>query len=94
MQVSWSAGAENDLARIEKSLLDLDVPIERVEAMVVNLQAACLSLAQFPARGRAGIMHGTKELVAYDPYVIVYVIKQELVEIVRVIHSAQDRSEP
>ena len=51
----------------------------------------CSELDLFPNRGRLGRMAGTRELVIVPlPYIIVYRIKPNAVEIVRIYHSAQD----
>jgi len=46
----------------------------------------------FPNRGRQGRVEGTRELVlAPLPFIVVYRVKTDAVEIVRVYHGAQDR---
>lgn len=51
----------------------------------------CGTLTQFPDRGRSGRINGTRELVfAPLPYIAVYRVRSDVVEIVRVHHSAQD----
>jgi len=50
------------------------------------------SLAVFPRRGRPSKIPGRRELVAIRPYVIVYqVLSDDVVDILRVWHAAQDR---
>ena len=49
------------------------------------------SLDLFPRRGRSGVVPNTRELVAVRPYIIVYRVEDEIVRILRVWHSAQDR---
>jgi plasmid stabilization system protein ParE len=46
-------------------------------------------LAVFPGLGRPGEMKGTRELVS-PPYVVVYRSTEEIVEILRIWHGAQD----
>jgi len=55
------------------------------------LRDACLSLADFPNRNRAGSVPGTRENVTVWPYVIVYRVAEAEVQILRVWHGAQDR---
>jgi plasmid stabilization system protein ParE len=51
------------------------------------------SLTLFPYRGRPGRVLGTRELVAYPPYILVYrVAPQGEVTILRVWHAAQSRA--
>jgi toxin ParE1/3/4 len=59
--------------------------------IAVQLVAACDRLEHLPERGRPGLVAGTRELPAIWPYVIVYRITAEAVEIVRVWHRSQDR---
>ncbi len=60
--------------------------------IAVQLVAACDSLEYLPERGRPGLIAGTRELVAIRPYVIVYRVRADTVEILRVWHGAQDRT--
>jgi hypothetical protein len=48
-----------------------------------------MSLGAMPNRGRIGRIAGTRELVS-APFIIVYRIEAEIVEILRIYHSAQD----
>lgn len=48
-------------------------------------------LKTFPNRGRPGHRSGTKELTLTPlPYVVVYAVKAEAVEILHIYHGAQD----
>jgi len=47
-----------------------------------------MSLEALPNRGRLGRIAGTRELQA--PYIIIYRVIEEAVEILRVYHAAQD----
>jgi len=49
-----------------------------------------MSLETLPSRGRTGRIAGTLELVSFPPFIIVYRIKSETVEILRIYHGAQD----
>jgi toxin ParE1/3/4 len=52
---------------------------------------AAQSLTRFPYRGRVGQRSGTRELVVSPlPYVIVYEVGEDTVNISRVLHGAQD----
>jgi toxin ParE1/3/4 len=49
-----------------------------------------VSLTQFPYRGRPGRKVNTRELVFSGlPYLAVYRIREEIIEIVRILHGAQ-----
>jgi toxin ParE1/3/4 len=48
-------------------------------------------LESFPNRGRNGRIGGTRELVlAPLPYIVVYRVTTDSVEIIRIYHSAQN----
>ncbi|MEI8119137.1 MAG: type II toxin-antitoxin system RelE/ParE family toxin [Methylophilaceae bacterium] len=47
-------------------------------------------LADYPKLGRPGRVKGTRELVvSRTPFIVVYRIKGEMVQILRVLHGAQ-----
>ena len=49
------------------------------------------SLKQSPHRGRLGHEEGTRELLFPPlPYIAVYRVREHLVEVLRIYHSAQD----
>jgi len=49
-----------------------------------------MSLAKFPNQGRQGRQSGTRELVFTPlPFIVVYRVKDEFVEIARVLHGSQ-----
>jgi toxin ParE1/3/4 len=60
---------------------------ERVARKIYEGVAA---LASFPNQGRSGRTGGTRELVFSPlPYVVVYRVKDNTVEVARVLHGAQ-----
>jgi toxin ParE1/3/4 len=57
-----------------------------------KLYDAARSLRQMPHRGRVGPGPGTRELVLTPlPYIIVYAVEPEVVQMFRVLHAAEDR---
>ena len=53
--------------------------------------AAVARLERYPAIGRKGALRDTRELVVVQtPYVVIYRIAEEALEILRVIHGAQN----
>lgn len=81
--------AVDDLQRI-RSHIGEENP-EAASRVAIQIVAACDRLEYLPERGRPGLVPGTRELVACWPYVIVYRIVDEIIEILRIWHSAQDR---
>ena len=54
---------------------------------------AVRSLEESPHRGRPGREDGTRELLFPPlPYVAVYRVKGQSIEVLRIYHAAQDRS--
>jgi len=50
------------------------------------------SLRRSPYRGRPGSEEGTREILFLPlPYIAVYRVKQQTLEILRIYHRAQDR---
>ena len=63
---------------------------DRVVGAILN---AANGLAQFPLMGRHGAVPGTRErIVTRFPYRIVYQIVDDTIEVLRVIHTAQQWS--
>ena len=79
------------------------IDLESIEAYIVaestsglkrikgDLASALERLPQFPEIGRVGVRPGTRELVTVRPYIVVYVVSDDAVEITSVWHAAQDR---
>jgi toxin ParE1/3/4 len=56
-----------------------------------GIREATGRLSMFPSSGRAGKLAGTRELVIpHWPYIVVYRIAAEEVQILRVFHAATD----
>jgi plasmid stabilization system protein ParE len=89
MKVAITHAARTDLARI-RAYISVDNP-QAASRMAVELMAACDKLELFPERGRPGILPETRELTTVWPYVIVYRIRGDVVEILHIWHGAQDR---
>ena len=89
MQIRWSPEAADDFeSAIRRILQDNPANAQRV-AQIIHDRIAVLTT--FPNRGRAGRIEGTRELVIVPlPFIAVYRVRDEFVEIVRVIHGAQE----
>ena len=89
MEVRWSPEAAEDLERIGRRIQQ-DKP-NAARSVVLTLYRGITELRTFPNRGRSGRIEGTRELVFPSlPYVAVYRLRNEAVEIVRIYHAAQD----
>jgi addiction module RelE/StbE family toxin len=91
IKIRWSRSASRDLERIFDCIAkDKPAAAQRV---IQTIYDGCTGLQNFPNRGRSGRVKGRRELVfAPLPYIAVYKIKEkeELVEISRIYHGAQD----
>lgn len=90
MLILWSSLAADDLERI-CGRIERDDP-DAACRVARTIYEGCTSLRSFPNRGRASVrMAGRRELVFPPlPYVVIYQVKQEKVEISRIFHGAQD----
>lgn len=59
--------------------------------VAIQIVATCDRLEYLPERGRPGIVPGTREIVSYLPYTIVYRIKNNIIEIIHIWHMSQYR---
>ncbi|HEX2663162.1 MAG TPA: type II toxin-antitoxin system RelE/ParE family toxin [Candidatus Acidoferrum sp.] len=88
MQIRWSPAAAEDLSRIFEYIRPDNPPA--AERVIRTIYESAGSLESFPYRGRVGRVDGTRELIlASLPFVIVYRVLEDAVEVAAVIHSAQ-----
>jgi len=74
----------------DRSTIRKDNPTAAAEVATI-LYDGCGRLRDFPRRGHKGRIEGTRELVFSDlPYIVVYRIQDQTVEIVRIYHGVQD----
>jgi addiction module RelE/StbE family toxin len=90
MQIRWLDDALADVTEIH-GYIAADNP--RAAARVVErIQTAVRLLRGLPHRGRPGRWRGTRELVIPGtPYIAPYLVRGDLVEILRVFHGARRR---
>lgn len=90
MEIRWSLPAAEDLERICERI-ERDNP-EGARRVARTIYEGCASLTNFPNIGRASSrMPGRRELVFPPlPYIVVYQVTQQAVEISRIFHGAQD----
>ena len=87
MRIRWTLPAAHDLEDI-KNYLQQNYP-QVAEATVRTIRIRLLKKS--PNRGRPGHRTGTRELPLTPlPYVVVYAVKAEAIEILHIYHGAQD----
>lgn len=88
MNVRWLKLADKDLDKIENYIRRDNS--SAATWVVLRIVKAVEMLAEHPGIGRPGRVEGTKELVIPNmPYIIPYRIKNKTVQILRVLHQAQ-----
>jgi toxin ParE1/3/4 len=91
MKLIFHAAALADLQNIHRHISQ-DNPSVAV-AVVARIRAALDRLLLFPRSGRLGTVEGTLEVVVPGlPYIVVYEIIGDRVEILAVFHGARNRS--
>jgi toxin ParE1/3/4 len=89
MRIRWTVPAADDLENIKK-YLQRHYP-HFAELTVRTIYQRIRSLKTAPHQGRPGHRSGTRELPLTPlPYVVVYSLKREAVEILHIYHGAQD----
>jgi len=89
MRIRWTLPAVADLENI-KDYLQRHYP-NFAEQTVRTIYQHAQSLKTMPNRGRPGHRSGTRELaLAPLPYVVVYSVNADAVEVLHIYHGAQD----
>lgn len=89
MRIRWTEPAARDLTHICDYTKERDGPTAAHRVAVAIYQGVS-SLAQYPQRGRPGRKLNTRELVFPGlPFLAVYRIREEVIEINRILHGAQ-----
>jgi len=90
MRIRWTPAAADDLEAIA-DYLTKHFP-SFTQTTIREIYETIATLRSLPQRGRIGREDGTRELViARLPYIVVYRIKADAVEILHVYHGAQNR---
>lgn len=91
MRIRWTPAAAADLQQISDYLKEHH-PNYRQKTMRM-LYETIRSLKDSPHRGRPGRAAGTREVLFLPmPYIAVYRVREQSIEILRIWHSAQNRS--
>jgi toxin ParE1/3/4 len=91
LRLRWTALALNDFEQAHDHI-NQDNP-EAARQIAQRLLDAARTLLDYPYIGRVGEDETTREWqVQKTPYLLVYTIKDEVIEIVRVWHFARDPS--
>ena len=90
MQVRWSMPAAEDLEQICE-WIERDNP-EAARRVARTIYDECARLKDFPNLGRASRRIAGRRELTFEPlpYIVVYQVKPDAVEISRIFHGAQD----
>ena len=90
MIVRFSQAARADIAAIHEYIFRENPNAAR--QVVAAIERATDRLSEFPLSGRMGAVETTRELVIPRlPFIAVYRVTTDAVEIIAVFHAAQDR---
>jgi toxin ParE1/3/4 len=88
MQIRWSPAAVEDFFRLVEYIRHENPAA--AQRMAKTIYESADSLKSFPYKGRTGRVEGTRELPLPPlPFVVVYRILKDVVEVANVIHGAQ-----
>ena len=93
MRVVWTPRATARLSLINDTIAE-DSPraASQIAAKIVD---RARDLAQMPFQGRPGKIAGTRELVIVGtPYIVIYRVGRQQIDVVTVIHGAQQWPPP
>jgi toxin ParE1/3/4 len=90
VKIVWLSSALTELDRIHAYISCVNPKAAR--QVFLRIQRTTRHLSDYPNGGRPGHVAGTRELVVSGlPYLVVYRVTGEAVEILRVLHTAMDR---
>lgn len=89
MRIRWTRLATRDFQHI-CDYTENNYGVGTAERLALQILGAIRGLTQFPNIGRPGYRKGTREIIFTDtPYIGIYRIREEMIEIVRIVHGAQ-----
>ena len=89
MQILWTLAAVRDLDAV-KAFVSRDNPAAAIDPVLRVIQAVERLLPEIPHIGQAGCVPGTRELVIPGtPHLVAYRVRRKNLEILRVLHHAQ-----
>ncbi len=89
MRIEWSAHAVADLKHISE-YIEADRSLELANLISRTIYDTIQTLTAMPNCGRTGRLSGTRELLVQRlPYVVVYRVQSDRVQVLNVVHAAQ-----
>jgi toxin ParE1/3/4 len=89
LKTNWSAQADRDADEIW-TFIAVD-NVDAADRVIARFHAAVLALSEQPKMGHRGRIKGTREFaVSGTPYILIYEIGADIIQVRRVIHGARD----
>jgi toxin ParE1/3/4 len=85
MQTKWTKRAANNLDTI-LTYIASNNPIA-AQDFARDIRAQMAKLEHFPLMGRSGMVPSTRELVVHENYIVYYRVREDNIEILRVLHA-------
>lgn len=85
--LEWTEPARSDLLAIVDYISD-DSP-DAAQRLKDDIEAKTAKLPEFPRLYRTGQVEGTREMVVWANYIVVYTENPFTISILRVLHAAQ-----
>jgi addiction module RelE/StbE family toxin len=90
MVVRWTEPAARDLTRI-CNYIGGHSSAATARRVALSIYEGVASLSEFPEQGRPGRKSGTRELILSGlPYLAVYRLRGDALEVLRILHGAQN----
>lgn len=88
MQVKWLRRALRNLEQARNYVFQ-ENPTTAQE-LIIKIQNAANQLQKYPFMGKNGRVEGTRELIiSNSPYILIYRVKEESVEVLRILHTSK-----
>ncbi|MFM6756635.1 MAG: type II toxin-antitoxin system RelE/ParE family toxin [Dolichospermum sp.] len=88
MQVKWLRRALRNLEQARNYVFQ-ENPTAAQE-LIIKIQNAANQLQNYPFMGKNGRVEGTRELIiSNSPYILIYRVKEESVEVLRILHTSK-----
>lgn len=87
LKLEWSELARQDLLAIIDYISDDN--LDAAQRVKNSLERKAEKLLDFPQMGRLGRVEGTRELVAWANYILVYQETTSIIKVLRILNAAQ-----
>ena len=93
MKLRWLSSALLELDRVHQFIAQENP--KAAKQVFTRIRGSTKNLKRFPESGRIGQVPGTRELVVTNlPYIVLYRVSGDVVEILRVFHTSQEPANP